>query len=142
MKYLFIICLFFLSKSKTVEDYYNCLDFYATPKATLVISNIKNHKISENLPIILEISRNQVQCAFTEPSSGINSLIDYIYKDVYEHIFKLDENLLSLHEFFWDAKNEKLTIEKCHKLFDDKIDCQELYDSFMDWVNNKLIDEE
>ncbi len=141
MKYLFIICLFLLAKSKTAEDYYNCLDTYATPKARLVISNIKNHKISENLPIIYEISRNQAQCAFTDPLPSLNEVRDYIYKDVYQHIFKLDEKLLSLHEFFWNVKNEKETIEKCHNLFDDKIDCKELYDSFMDWIHKKLIDE-
>ena len=66
---------------------------------------------------------------------------DYIYKDIYQHIFQQDENLLSLHEFFWNMRDDKQTIEKCHSLFDDKIECKELIDSFNDceiYYNEKI----
>ena len=142
MKYLILLFLVFFINCKDAEDYYDCLDKLATPKAKEVISNIKNHKIKENLPIIYDICCEQAKCAFTVCPSSLNLVRDYIYKDIYQQIFQQDKNLLSLHEFYWNMRDDPQAIEKCHSLFDNKIECKELIDSFNDWMHKEIFDDE
>lgn len=137
MKYLLL--LFLISLTVCEKDYYECLDELAKPLSKEVVSNIRNHSISNNLPIIYIIFVQQCHCAFSS-LVGLNQLIDYIYKDIYEYIFKVesDEELSSILKSYWDWRNDKQVIKECLSILGNDFECEELINSFNDWINRKL----
>ena len=137
MKYLLLLLFVSLIKCEN-SDYYDCLEEVAKPRAEEVISNIRNHLINQNLPIIFNILIEQVNCVYTVSASSLNNVRDTIYKDIYQYIFKNDKNLLLIHQYYWNMKDDEKTIKKCVSVFGDKFECKELIDSFNDWVNKKI----
>lgn len=137
MKYLLL--LFLISLIACAKDYYECLDELAKPLSKEVVSNIRNHSISSNLPIIYIIFVQQCHCAFSSLIS-LNQVRDYIYKDIYEYIFKdqSDEELSLILKYFWDWRNDKEVIKECLSMLGNTFECEELINSFNDWINRKL----
>ena len=138
MKYILLL-LFLLPFFIGCEDneYYDCLEKVAKSNVKEIISNIRNHSIKKNLPIVYQIYLRQISCALDGvPSSSIDFVRDYIYKDIYEYVFQSDSDLFSIIDTYWSFKSKEKTIEECYPILQNKLECEELYDSFRDYLNH------
>ena len=140
MKSLIIILIITLTVINTEEEdpYYTCLNNIVEPISKTVISNIRNHRISENLDLIYEACREQFICEYSKMMSSIEYVKDYIYKDIYLKIFEIEPDLTLLHNYYWNHKSPSGTEKECYSILGNDFECKELVDSFYDWINRKF----
>lgn len=138
---IFIISLLFIAMINCEDEYEYCLNKYAAPKAKEVVQNFRNGQASKNLDIIYNICRQQYICVFSEITSTINLVKDYMYKDIFVKIFQAanDNQLSMIINFYWRQKSLDATEKQCQSILGNNFDCKGLVDSFIDYRNRKFI---
>ena len=137
---IFMISLLLIAIFNCDDEYEDCLDKYAKPRANEVVQNIRNHESSKNLDIIYDICKEQFICVFGKIISSIELVKDYIYKDIFIKIFEEanDSKLTMIINYYWNFKSVSAAEKECYSLLGDDYDCKGLVDSFVDYVNRKF----
>ena len=137
---IFMISLLLIAMINCDDEYEDCLNKYAAPKAKEIVQNFKNHQSSKNLDIVYNICRQQFICVFSKINSSIEYVKDYMYKDIYVKIFQTvnDSELSMIINYYWRQKDTDKTENLCYTLLGDNFDCKGLVNSFLDYTNRKF----
>ena len=73
-------------------------------------------------------------------TSTIESVKDYMYKDIYVKIFQAanDNELSMIINYYWRQKSLDATEKKCLEILGSNFDCKGLVNSFVDYRNRKF----
>ena len=137
---IFMISLLLFAMINCGEEYEDCLNRYAAPKAKEVVQNFRNGQASKNLDIIYNICRQQFICVFSKINSSIELVKDYMYKDILVKIFQTanDSDLSMIINYYWRQKDTDKAEKLCYLILGDNYDCKGLVKSFVDYTNRRF----
>ena len=69
------------------DEYEDCLNKIAVPRAQEVVYNFYAGQSSENNDIVYDLCKEQFICVYSKIISSIEYVKDYMYKDIYAKIF-------------------------------------------------------
>ena len=137
---IFMISLLLIAMIKCSDEYEDCFNKYAAPKAKEVVQNFRNGQASKNLDIIYNICRQQFICVFSKINSSIELVKDYMYKDILVKIFQTanDSDLSMIINYYWRQKDTDKAEKLCYLILGDNYDCKGLVKSFVDYTNRRF----
>ena len=137
---IIMIYLLFIAMINCQDEYEDCLNKIAVPRAQEVVYNFYAGQSSENNDIVYDLCKEQFICVYSKIISSIEYVKDYMYKDIYAKIFETSrkEELTMILNHYWNMRDEKKTEELCYSLLGKNFDCKGVLNSFTDCYNRKF----